>query len=498
MSDYKWHPIEPLSDQDLSVDLAGNQSLYESWRSAKRRLKALGSNQVEEFTRKLIRRLSVETGILERLYDLDRGTTEALVQKGFAENLIAHTDTNIPPATLIEYLQDQEAAIQLVMDVIGQSRPLSKGLLHELHAILTRHQETTSAIDQFGNRLEIPLLRGKFKEHPNNPRRPDGSTHEYCPPVHVDSEIDRLLELFNSYFEKDPVVVAAWLHHRFTQIHPYQDGNGRLARVIVTMVLVQHDLLPVVLDRDIRVEYIDALERADSGDATFLIRIFARLERNAILQALSVNPEAEISHQQSLTSAVIGSLADKFNRRKQNRDAELLKVNDKALALRETAHSFILDKLMNLKEELEGADLRNRSISQVFVIDGGPENDRSHWYRTDVIRTAQATQQFVNFDQNHYFTQGTIRLGGDKLKFIVSFHHVGVVLNGIMEATAFAKLQFNGDPDDSESAGEVFLPCSIEPFAFTYITEIKDVQSAFSSWLDASLAISLKEFGDRL
>ena len=493
MPDYKWHPIEPLTELDLAIDLAGNQSLYESWRSAKTRLKSTGSNQVEEFTRRLIRRLSVETGILERLYDLDRGTTEALVQKGFAENLVAHADTNIPPATLMEFLHDQEAAIQLVMDVIGQSRPLSKSLLHELHAILTLHQDTTTAIDQFGQRLEIPLLRGKFKDHPNNPRRPDGSIHEYCPPIHVDSEIDRLLEIYKSYDGKDPVIVAAWLHHRFTQIHPYQDGNGRLARVIVTMVLVQYDLLPVVLDRDIRTEYIASLERADSGDIDGLVRMFAGLERNAILQALSVNAEADISHQQSLTSAVIGSLANKFNRRKQSRDAELLRVNDKTLLLRQVAHDFIVAKLDNLKEAVPKS-----SIISILVINGGPENDKSHYYRNEVIRTAQAAQKFVNFDQNHYFTQGSIKLGGNRLKFVVSFHHVGVILNGIMEATAFAKLQFDNDPEDGESMGEDFLPCSVEPFTFTYQTGIADVTPAFLNWLDASMAIGLKEYGDRL
>jgi hypothetical protein len=263
------------------------------------------------------------------------------------------------------------------------------------------------------------------------------------------------------------------------------------------MVLVQHDLLPVVIDRDIRVEYIDSLEKADRGDISGLIRIFARLERNAILQALSVSPEAEISRQQSLTTAVIGSLAAKFSRRKQSRDAELLKVNDRALALRGLGHAFILAKLEDLKEELNEAAPRNRSVS-LAVTDGGPENEKSHWYRNEVILTAQAAKQFANFDQNHYFTQGTIKLGGDKLKFIISFHHVGIILNGIMEATAFAKLQFDDDPEDKESAGGVFFPCSIEPFAFTYMTDINDVGSAFSSWLDASLAVGLKEFGDRL
>jgi fido (protein-threonine AMPylation protein) len=444
-----------------------------------------------------VRRLSVETGILERLYDLDRGTTEALVQQGFAENLVAHSDTNIPPATLMQYLRDQEAAIQLVMDVIGQKRLLSKGLMHELHAILTRHQETTTAVDQFGNQLEIPLLKGKFKQHPNNPRRPDGSVHEYCPPIHVDSEIDRMLDLYSTYQSYDPIVVAAWLHHRFTQIHPYQDGNGRLARVIVTMVLVQSDLLPIVLDRDIRTEYISALEKADRGNLSDLIRIFARLERNAILQALSVSPEQELANQQSLTNAIIGSLADKFNRRKITRDAQLLGVNDLAIALREQSHQFIQSKLEELRDEFRKAAPKGSSIS-LNVIDGGPENDKAHWYRSDVIETARAAQQFANFDQNHYFTQGTFKLGGARMKFVVSFHHVGIVLNGIMEATAFAKLQFDDDPTSPEGNGELFRQCSIEPFAFTYLTKFENVRDAFQKWLDVSLALGLKEYGDRI
>ncbi|MFX9740650.1 Fic family protein, partial [Acinetobacter baumannii] len=79
---------------------------------------------------------------------------------------------------------------------------------------------------------------------------------------------------------------SAWLHHRFTQIHPYQDGNGRLVRAITTLLLLKAGLLPLVIDRDLRVEYISSLEAADFGDLTQLASLFARLERAGIMQAL--------------------------------------------------------------------------------------------------------------------------------------------------------------------------------------------------------------------
>jgi len=208
------------------------------------------------------------------------------------------------------------------MDCVAQNRDLTIGVIHELHAILTRHQDQTLAVDQFGRRYEIPLLKGRFKEQPNNPKRDDGSLHEDCPPLHVQSEMENLLKWLSGYPAEDPIIVAAWLHHRFTQIHPYQDGNGRVARAITTLVLLRSELLPLVIDRDLRVEYIGALEAADDGDLTALATMFAGLERAAILQALSVDVDADVSHHKTLTSAVIESLAAKFNKRREEKSNE--------------------------------------------------------------------------------------------------------------------------------------------------------------------------------
>jgi len=493
MADYHWQPIKPLSTEERKIDVTAIRPLYENWRAAKTRLQESSHAQLADFNRRLIRRFSVETGILERLYDLDRGTTEALVAHGFAEDLISHASTNIEPAKLIDILRDQEAAVQLVIDCVGKKRDLTKGLLHELHAILTRHQETTTAVDQFGTRYEIPLSKGKFKEQPNNPKRQDGTLHEYSPPIHVDSEIDNLLKWLGEYGSDDPIIVASWLHHRFTQIHPYQDGNGRVARALTTLVLLRADLLPLVVDRDLRTEYIKALELADKADLSALVEIFARLERNAILQALSVDADAEISYQKSLTSAVIESLADKFGKRRIQKVAELRQVNSVAIDLRARARAVLEQSFAEIE-----TTIKEVGEPEIWFVDGGPDQDNDHWYKFEVVQSAKDAGKFANFAENHYFSRASIKVSRERLDFVVSFHHVGRELTGIMEATAFSKLVSYEDSDDRDSVSERFSLCSVEPFVFTHKTKVNEIADAFVKWLDRSLAVAVKEYGDRL
>ncbi len=69
MDDYRWKPIEGLTAGDHSIDLTAMRPLYESWRESRRRLQESSEGQLAEFNRRLVRRLSIETGILERLYD---------------------------------------------------------------------------------------------------------------------------------------------------------------------------------------------------------------------------------------------------------------------------------------------------------------------------------------------------------------------------------------------------------------------------------------------
>lgn len=499
--DYKWKHVVPLTSSEEAIDVSDMIPLGQSWREFKARLKDSNKTGLQEFNERLIRSLSIETGILERIYELDRGTTEALIQRGFLEELIQRDSTNIEPSALVDILHDQEAAVHLVQDLVARASPLTRGTLFDLHAILTKHQETVVAVDQFGNRLEIPLKRGAFKDHPNNPRRPDGSTHEYCPPEHVASEMDNLLAWYGSYETKEPLLVSAWLHHRFTQIHPFQDGNGRVARALVTMVLLRADLLPLVIDRDRRVEYLEALERADAGNLESLIELFSSLEKNAILQALSLDVEAEQRTERTLTSAVIESLVAKFDKRRQVQRQELLCVNPVAERMRKRASQIVRSKL----QELLTTAFPFRERPDLFVEEGGPDRGNGHWYKFELTSLNQASKEkkWVNFSEAHYFVKANFRYKDVRLVFVLSFHHIGRELTGVMEGSSFAFIETYDEAEgageeDRERVGRTLIPSSVEPFVITWKTSPEVVEPAFLRWLDACIAIALKEWGDRV
>jgi len=63
-----------------------------------------------------------------------------------------------------------------------------------LHQLLTQNQDYTEAETQIGQIIRVSLIKGDWKQLPNNPKRPDGSMHEYCPPEQVASEMDNLIQ----------------------------------------------------------------------------------------------------------------------------------------------------------------------------------------------------------------------------------------------------------------------------------------------------------------
>ena len=289
---HPWRPIEDLPDDWRHLADSDLHQLADRWRDYRRRIgrrEELGAEgAIADFTERLKREWAIETGLIERVYTLTRGITEILIDRGLREELIPSSATDRDPALVFDMIQDHAVAVDGLFDFVNRERQLSTSYIKELHSVLLAHQETASARDIFGRRVEMPLTKGDYKKRPNNPVRPDGLIHEYCPPEQVASEMDRLLAMHREHGEGGvaPEVEAAWIHHRFAQIHPFQDGNGRVARALATLVMIRAGWFPLVVTDAGRADYIDALEAADGGDLAPLVRLFAEIQRRAFEGAI--------------------------------------------------------------------------------------------------------------------------------------------------------------------------------------------------------------------
>ena len=239
-----------------------------------RRREALKQDAAKErfmqgWLRERVRAFAIETGQIEGLYTLRRGVTEQLVAEGFAGVVGAHTYEALEDETIRGLLEDQEAAYDMVFEDVASGRTLSGSMVKSWHQLLTRHQATVTGIDLQGRRVAVPFrTKGQWKVQPNNPRRLDGRVREYCPPEHVQAETDRFFSLYEEVRQGGyPVnVEAAWLHHRFVRTHPFQDGNGRVSRLLMAWAYVKRSIPPPVVTAQGKPDYIDALELADAGD----------------------------------------------------------------------------------------------------------------------------------------------------------------------------------------------------------------------------------------
>jgi Fic family protein len=288
-----WQPITDLPEdwrEMASDDLPG---LGRRWQEQREVLKT--TRVYQDFLNRLRRRIAIETGVIERLYTIDAGITQLLIERGIDEALIPHGSTDRPALEVVALIQDHDAAMEGLFKFVAGQRRLTLSYVRELHQVLTRHQDTASGKDADGIPVSIRLIRGDWKKWPNNPTRPDGSIHAYCPPEQVQPQMEQLIRWHESHGERliAPEVEAAWLHHRFTQIHPFQDGNGRVARCLASLIFIRAGWFPLVITRQDRGHYIDALEAADQGELRPLVQLFAQAQRDAFGEAFDLSSKAQ-------------------------------------------------------------------------------------------------------------------------------------------------------------------------------------------------------------
>lgn len=158
-----------------------------------------------------------------------------------------------------------DAARSLARDLaLDMSRPLSESDIRSIHRIIMGTDSCAGIYKRYANRI-------------------GGSEH--LPPLPMDtpshmSEFAKWLtgQPTNPWQSRGSLVRAAVAHAWLAHIHPFEDGNGRLARLIANLILVREGMPPLILKnkRD-RTEYLNALAVSDlGGDVTSLLFLFIK------------------------------------------------------------------------------------------------------------------------------------------------------------------------------------------------------------------------------
>ena len=485
---HAWSPIEDLPHdwEALGDDSVTNQ--VQMFRDQEGELRQRGA--YETFLAQLRRQFAVETGAIEEVYRISEGATKTLIERGLDAALISHTDTDEPAAVVVEKIRDQHAAIEGVYQFVSSQRGLSKSYVRQLHQVITEHQRTYDARDTLGQQVTRPLPRGCWKTWPNNVEGPDGCRFEFCPPEQVEGEIDRLFAM-HEHHGKDgvcPLVQCAWFHHRFTLIHPFTDGNGRMARLLASAILIRARWLPLVVLRADKLDYIRALRSADTGDLKPLVDLFGALQKRVVRQALSIG-ESALQHTSKI-QAVLQTVKLQLERRNDERGALMDRATDVAKALQYAA--------LKRFEELAGSIAEAVRVGQdyrAYALGAGPDDERAPYYRHQIVQCARQLGYYANLGA--FRTWAVLVIQTDvRTEVLLSIHRLG---HGLSGAFACACMVYSKRPTEDQQAeiGEV-TPLSGEPFEFTYAEPPGNVQKRFDRWLDECLGRGLKYWQDEI
>ena len=485
-----WNPqtgILDISDDDLDLHASELDGIRSIWCEQRERLR--DTRQLNRFLEETSREWAIETGIIENVYQIDRGITQTLIEQGFRAEYLVHGSTDKPRDYVINLLNDQKDALDGIFDFIAQRRQISTSYVKELHASLLRSQTHTEAVDTIGQTIEVELQKGEWKKLPNTPLR-DGVAYIYCPPEQVASEMDRLVDIHLDHHHMNiPAdVQAAWLHHRFTQIHPFQDGNGRIARALASLVLVRAGLFPLLVTRDGKADYIEALERADKGDLRPLVALFAKSQRAQFTKATAV--AENILTEKDNVQTVLDGLSAVAEKRGEQRERNLRTVFSHARALEEV----LRDRLEYMRPQIVTALQRitpNASVSVAWSDDSS-----SHWYRSQIIENAK---EYLNYYANFRDYREWVSLNlywERRAKVVFAFHGIGHQFSGSLVCAPF--LEFKDQDDENHETRASLFPLTDEPFVFFYNETLDRAKDRFEDWREKVLLVAINELKDSL
>ena len=225
----KWNALQPLSDRDRDM-LSRRFTIDFNY----------NSNHIEGNT-------------------LTYGQTEILLLFG---KIVGEADVR----DVYEMTASNVGLKMMKEEALLKETPLTQHFIRTLHKTLLREDYTVYRTLPGGVHTSYVIHAGQYKTRPNSVITRYGDRFEYATPEETPALMSDLVDWYNDAEKSEkftPIELAAIFHYRYIRIHPFEDGNGRIARLMVNYILTRHDYPMIVVRSRKKKEYLEALHRTD-------------------------------------------------------------------------------------------------------------------------------------------------------------------------------------------------------------------------------------------
>ncbi len=166
-----------------------------------------------------------------------------------------------------EEMKAHDVAVEVVKNWAGdKDRRITEKEIRELNKIILVSPFWKDAQTPDGSFTKREITPGEYKKYPNHVRLESGEIFKYAEPDEVRPQMKELMDWYHNTNELHPVEKAGLFHYKFIRIHPFDDGNGRIARLLMNYHLMKVGFAPVIIKSNDKKNYIFALNKADAGD----------------------------------------------------------------------------------------------------------------------------------------------------------------------------------------------------------------------------------------
>lgn len=157
---------------------------------------------------------------------------------------------------------NHEKAILYLKDLVKEDNPITEWNIKGIHQLVLKDIDDENAGRY---RRENVTIKGAIHIPPDYLKVPE--------------LMEKLVLNYKNWNNFHPIIQAALLHGELVKIHPFIDGNGRTSRLLMNLDLMNHGYNPVIIKKEDRLEYYEALDKAHTtGDYTDFVKLITKLE----------------------------------------------------------------------------------------------------------------------------------------------------------------------------------------------------------------------------